>query len=237
MLEPNGPLPREVYVRRRALAGAIVLLLAVAVVWVAVTVRGDNNPARDSTAVVASSSLKSTVLATPTGPTIISGIQGGTVGTSNTGAAVSSAAASSSVAPELVIKSGDVCPDQTLAVKAESPKPTYKVGENPEFGVVITNIGTVPCVRDVGAGVQQALVYTLGGQTRIWSNIDCYPSTATDVRPLAPGEQAKFVQPWSGTGSSPGCPAPRPQIGPGAYQLVVQLGELRSAPVPFNISE
>ncbi|MCH9729949.1 MAG: hypothetical protein K0U84_09795, partial [Actinomycetia bacterium] len=42
---------------------------------------------------------------------------------------------------------------------------------------------------------------------------------------------------WTGMGSAPNCPLPRQPIGPGTYNLVVQLGNLRSAPVPFMLAQ
>ena len=38
-------------------------------------------------------------------------------------------------------------------------------------------------------------------------------------------------------GSAPQCPLPREPIGTGTYNLVVQLGNLRSAAVPFILSD
>ena len=38
-------------------------------------------------------------------------------------------------------------------------------------------------------------------------------------------------------GSGPGCPLPRQPIGPGTYNLMVQLGNLRSAAVPFILAQ
>jgi hypothetical protein len=38
-------------------------------------------------------------------------------------------------------------------------------------------------------------------------------------------------------GSAPHCPLPRPAIGPGTYNLVVQLGNLRSLTVPFILNQ
>jgi hypothetical protein len=38
-------------------------------------------------------------------------------------------------------------------------------------------------------------------------------------------------------GSAPGCPLPRQPIGPGTYNLAVQLGNLRSAAVPFILAQ
>ena len=41
----------------------------------------------------------------------------------------------------------------------------------------------------------------------------------------------------AGMGSAPNCPLPRQPIGPGMYNLVVQLGNLRSAKVPFMLAQ
>ena len=128
------------------------------------------------------------------------------------------------------------CPDQSLAIKATVEQPTYQAGQEPVFGIVITNIGTTPCQRDLGAGLQQALVYTIDGGQRLWSNADCYPNTASDMRTLNPGQQAAFTVKWSGTTSAPQCAGERTPVAPGAYTVVAQLGALRSAPEPFNIA-
>jgi hypothetical protein len=42
---------------------------------------------------------------------------------------------------------------------------------------------------------------------------------------------------WTGMSSAPNCPLPRQPIGPGMYNLVVQLGNLRSATVPFMLAQ
>ena len=80
-----------------------------------------------------------------------------------------------------------------------------------------------------------SLVYTLDNQ-RIWSNIDCFPNAASDLRTFKPGEQAGFTVKWSGTNSVPGCGEERVPVGVGAYQAIAQLGELKSVPEPFNIT-
>lgn len=83
-------------------------------------------------------------------------------------------------------------------------EPNYQVGTEPEFTIVITNIGTSQCERDLGAGLQQVLVYTLDGNQRVWANTDCFPDSTADVRSLQPGDQAAFSVQWSGTTSEPG---------------------------------
>ncbi|QSE90910.1 hypothetical protein JWS13_20890 [Rhodococcus pseudokoreensis] len=253
MLEPNGPLPPEIYWRRRALAigGAVVVLLLV--VWLINSLRGGGDSETDPAA--ASSSLTTPVSISPTasGSSTSSGGSGGSGGGGGAAAAggeassgtsgssgASSSGASSSAAPSGQPVAAGQCPDQSLAIKVAADKPTYLPGEEPSFTTVVTNIGTTPCERDLGSSLQQVLVYTIDGAVRLWSNIDCFPQSAADVRTLAAGEQAQFTVKWSAKTSAPDClTQPEPQrdpVGPGAYTVVGQLGQLRSAPEPFNLS-
>ena len=137
--------------------------------------------------------------------------------------------------PPPILKEGDDCPDSTLAVKGLTNLPQYAIGDQPKFVMVVTNIGLVACKRDVGAAVLAAYVYSLDNK-RLWSNLDCAPSNETLVKTFAPGEQVTTAVTWTGMGSAPHCPLPRPAIGPGTYNLVVQLGNLRSLAVPFILA-
>ena len=140
------------------------------------------------------------------------------------------------VTPPPVLQEGDDCPDSTLAVKGITSQPDYVVGDQPKFTMVVTNIGLVACKRDVGAAVLAAYVYGLDNN-RLWSNLDCAPSNETLVKTFNPGEQVTTEVTWTGMGSAPNCPLPRQPIGPGTYNLVVQLGNLRSATMPFVLAE
>ncbi len=140
------------------------------------------------------------------------------------------------VVPPPVLQEGDDCPDSTLAVKGITSQPNYVIGDQPKFTMVVTNIGLVACQRDVGAAVLAAYVYSLNND-RLWSNLDCAPSNETLVKTFNPGEQVTTEVTWTGMGSAANCPLPREPIGPGTYNLVVQLGNLRSAAVPFVLAE
>ncbi|KIQ18189.1 hypothetical protein [Rhodococcus sp. MEB064] len=236
MLEPNGPLPPEIYWRRRALAigGAVVVIGLV--VWLIVSLTGGGS--QDSQSAAASASLAPSAATTyrpdasATGGSAPAGGSGG-------GGGGGAAAPSGSTTPATTTSAAPVapgqCADQSLAVKASPDQPTYPAGQEPAFTVVVTNIGTSACERDLGSGLQQVLVYTLEGQ-RLWSNVDCFPTTTPDLRTLQPGEQAPFSVKWSATTSEPGCAAPRNPVGPGGYSVVGQLGQLRSSPETFNIT-
>lgn len=190
-LEPRGPLPTEIYWRRRGLAVGIAVVVIGIVAATVIAFMGHSSGAKPATA---------------------------------------------AVQPPPVLKEGDDCPDSTLAVKGLTNAPQYFIGDQPKFTMVVTNIGLVACKRDVGAAVLAAYVYSLDNK-RLWSNLDCAPSNETLIKTFTPGEQVTTAVTWTGMGSAPHCPLPRPAIGPGTYNLVVQLGNLRSMPVPFIMNQ
>jgi hypothetical protein len=224
-LEPQGPLSSQIYWRRRALALGIAVVAIGAVVAVIVTLlhgsANANTTAADTSKPVAPPSKQE-----PKTPVVPPAEQSPAPTPTPTAAVV----------PPPELKEGDDCPDSTLAVKGLTSQPRYMVGDQPEFTMVVTNIGLVGCKRDVGAAVLAAYVYSLDNQ-RLWSNLDCAPSNETLMKTFDPGEQVTTAVTWTGMGSQPQCPLPREPIGPGTYNLVVQLGNLRSATVPFMLAE
>lgn len=232
-LEPHGPLPTQIYWRRRALAlGIAVLVIGVIAAIVAVVVMNSTS-SEQPTANDSSAPGQAAGPAPLPGenPEVKSPIQP-PAGQAPPPTATPTAA----VVPPPILQEGDDCPDSTLAVKGITNVPQYVVGDQPKFTMVVTNIGLVACQRDVGAAVLAAYVYSLDNQ-RLWSNLDCAPSNETLIRTFQPGEQVTTEVTWTGMGSAPNCPLPREPIGPGTYNLVVQLGNLRSAPVPFMLAQ
>lgn len=193
------------------------------VIWLVVTVtRGGGSPG--ATGAAASSTASSEAAA--------SSVPSATTATSTT-AATTSVTESSEPAPA----AAGQCADQSLAIKVSVAQPTYRVGEEPVFGIVITNISGEPCTRDMGSGLQRVSVRTLDGGRQLWASTDCYPDGEPDLRTLDRGEQAAFTVTWTGTTSQPECAGERVQVPSGAYHVVAQLGAVRSAPEPFNIAE
>jgi hypothetical protein len=229
-LEPHGPLPTQIYWRRRALAlGIAVLVIGVVAAVVLVIVKSTGG-----TDTTSAESSASTAAAPPTplpgeNPEVKSPVM------PPAQQAPQTPTPTAAVVPPPVLKEGEDCPDSTLAVKGITNQPQYVVGEQPKFTMVVTNIGLVACQRDVGAAVLAAYVYSLDN-ARLWSNLDCAPSNETLVKTFQPGEQVTTEVTWTGMGSAPGCPLPRQPIGPGTFNLVVQLGNLRSATVPFILA-
>ncbi|WP_175616377.1 hypothetical protein [Mycobacterium sp. GA-1841] len=230
-LEPHGPLPSQIYWRRRALAiGIAVVVVGIVAAIVAVIVTSNSGAESKPAGEPAASAAPPTPLPgenpevkTPVVPPAQH-------------APPPTATPTAAVTPPPLLKEGDDCPDSTLAVKGITSQPEYVVGDQPKFTMVVTNIGLVACKRDVGAAVLAAYVYSLDNN-RLWSNLDCAPSNETLVKTFNPGEQVTTEVTWTGMGSAPQCPMPRQPIGPGTYNLMVQLGNLRSAPVPFILAQ
>lgn len=189
------------------------------VIWLAVTVtRGGGSPASTGAAASSTASSEAVASSAPSATTA-------TPTTSATESSQSTPAASGQ------------CADQSLAIKVSVAQPTYRVGEEPVFGIVITNISGEPCTRDMGSGLQRVSVRTLDGGRQLWASTDCYPDGEPDLRTLDRGEQAAFTVTWTGTTSQPECAGERVPVPSGAYHVIAQLGAVRSAPEPFNIAE
>lgn len=202
--------------------GALVVALAV-VIWLVVTVsRGGDS--RDAAAAASTSETGE--------PTTPSSASASTTGSATRASTTTSGPRSTEPAP---VVSGQ-CADQSLAIKVSVGQPTYQVGEEPVFGIVITNISGEPCTRDMGSGLQRVSVHSLDGGRQLWASTDCYPDGEPDVRSLDRGEQAAFTVTWTGATSQPECAGERVEVPAGAYNVVAQMGSVRSAPEPFNIA-
>ncbi|MGB3486071.1 MAG: hypothetical protein WBB07_28110 [Mycobacterium sp.] len=229
--EPHRELPAEIYRRRRFLAlgiAAFVVVVVAAIVLVIVSGGSSTEPQNNS-------DDQPNTAQGPLAPTPTPEVKSPVVPPAEE-APQPTPTPTMAVVPPPVLQEGDDCPDSTLAVKGITSEPNYSIGDQPKFTMVVTNIGLVGCKRDVGAAVLAAYVYSLDNQ-RLWSNLDCAPSNETLVKTFQPGEQVTTEVTWTGMGSEPQCPLPRQPIGPGTYNLVVQLGNLRSATVPFVLAD
>jgi hypothetical protein len=127
------------------------------------------------------------------------------------------------------------CADGDLRVVARSDKPRYAAGEHPLFSLVITNTGPAPCIRDLDAARQAMAVVRKPGDG-LWGSNDCSPAHTSDVRTLAPGQDAVFTVRWGGRTSEPGCSGDRTVVPAGDYQLLTRLDGTVSAPARFTLT-
>jgi hypothetical protein len=110
-------------------------------------------------------------------------------------------------------------------------RPAYQVGDTPVLDLVVRNVSTVACVRDLGPAQQEVVLYA--GARRLWSSNDCYPGGTRDVQVLQPGDSASFSVTWSGLSSRPRCAGDRTRVTAGGYALVGRLGTLVSKRAPL----
>lgn len=253
MLSPTGPLPPQIYWRRRALALAVVVLAVLAVVWIVLALTGGPPPepaAQRSPLTPAATTSTTTAPPATSPPASTATGPSGTPPMSPASTAAPAPLATSAPSPTVPAPASAsvpatskaaaapplACIDSSISVVAQVAKPSYPVGQQPVFRILIGNVSKTPCARDLNAALQSVTVFTADGSTRLWSSNDCYPEKSTDVPTLAPGEVKTFSVKWSGTTSEPTCTADRARVPAGQYRVVVTLGKLASKPVLFTLT-
>jgi hypothetical protein len=147
-LEPQGPLPPQVYWRRRGLALGIAALAIALVAGISFALFGGSGSAKNA-------ANETTQTPQPENKTpVVESAESSAAPTPTPTAAVE---------PPPVLQAGDDCPDSTLAVKGITNAPQYVIGDQPKFTMVVTNIGLVACKRDVGAAAGRQVVRILRG--------------------------------------------------------------------------
>lgn len=104
----------------------------------------------------------------------------------------------------------------------------YPVGSTPQLLLKITNIGTVPCKRDVGPAANELRIES--GDYGLWSSDDCNPSDESDVKTLDRGDTYETQLIWDGRASQAGCPPDQPMVEAGEYSVVGRNGTVESVP-------
>lgn len=231
VIEPQGPLPTEVYWKRRLLAVAAAVI-AIALVIALVIWAGSSGEDPENTNAAATQS---------TGPEAGAGepspdkpVESGQPPAASSPPAPP-APESGAQTPPADGAEAVQCSDQALSVVLYTDKPTYTKGDQPVFTIVVTNGGLAPCARDVGKASQNVVVRSLDGTRTLWTAQDCAPDKTVNNQVLAPGQQVSDNITWSGTTSNPGCDKPRVAIPVGAYQAVAKVGAKESAPITFNV--
>ncbi|MGV9825835.1 hypothetical protein [Gordonia sp. NPDC003429] len=237
MIEPHGPLPPEIYWRRRIVAGGVGVAVLALVVGLIIWTTSGSNDSPSNTAANSAVTSTTTTTSEPASESSEAPAGGGSYGGGGTPASESvSVPPGSPGAPAPAGANGvALCPDQNVAVVLYTDKPTYTTGDQPVFTIVTTNAGLTACTRDVGKAAQNVVVRTLDGTRTLWSAQDCSPLKTVNNVVLQPQQQVKDTITWSGTTSNPGCDKPRVQVPPGSYQAIGKIGEKESAPITFNV--
>jgi hypothetical protein len=112
---------------------------------------------------------------------------------------------------------------------------SFKQGQQPSFGMILTNASGTACTKDVGQNLRQIVIADDKG-TRLWGNTDCtFTKPPADVQTLAPGKQLTYSVTWQGRTSAQGCPSNRKAVGPGTYTITAHIGSTVSKSVAFSV--
>lgn len=230
-----GPLPPAVYWRRRAIVAAPVVAILLTFTACMVTSGGSDDD-NGSTLVARTGSPAIVVPSATDGPSVPGGSDTATTSPAPapTSAAPATSAAPVAPAPSTAPASAAECGTGDLGLAAVLAQSTYTVGQYPKFRLVVTNVSSRACYRDLG-GAQQELKVT-SGRARIWSSDDCGGDNSRDRRLLQPGEKRTYFVVWNGRLTTPDCAGTRTQAEPGTYHLVARLGTIVSSPGTFTIT-
>lgn len=228
MIEPNGPLPQSVYWRRRALAAVASVLGVVLLAWLigGLVEADDQHPVQGTASELVTASgatsraTSGRVSAPPSSP-----------GPDDPRGSVTASPRSGSPSSEVAPPPGPPgpCADAVVKVAATPDVPSYPVGARPLLRLQVTNVGPVPCTRDVSRNLREIFVLGADG-ARLWSSNDCYGPPELDVRVLPVNQTVEFVVNWAGRTSAPGCPVDRKAVPAGTYQVVGRVGALVGVP-------
>jgi hypothetical protein len=241
VLHPVGPLPASVYWRRRAVAFAAVVGVLL-LFWAILPGGGDGGGDR-------AAAVGSPTPSAPAGgqsgldPSVDPSGLTASPATNDPGRAADDgpAAGGSATAPAATSRppaapptpAPKACTDGQLRLAVSPAQPAYLVGQAPVLRLQVRNVATVACTRDLGAALQEVLLYH--GTSRLWSSNDCYPEGSRDLELMRPGVLHTFSVTWSGLGSHPKCAGTRTRVGAGAYALVGRLGSLTSPRAPLTL--
>lgn len=214
MFEPQGPLPREIYVRRRLAALILVAVVVVAVVVALVLVSRDGGGGGADPAAAAGSETSE----------------------SSSSSETSTKATDEKEADDPASRGR--CADDDLEVSVRPASANFEAGGDVRFYAEITNTSDSTCDRDLSGAPLTFEVYRLDDNARVWSSTDCTQSDSEDVANLKPEEPVMRQIDWSGRMSEPGACGQRDRAPaePGSYQVYALVGDAFSPAATFNLT-
>lgn len=216
MHDPEGSLPREVYVRRRVAAVVVAVIAVLAVVLALFLASRDSGTNTESTA-------------------------GG--GDADTSAAATTTETSTSGTTTKKADDGGAsrgrCADEDLRLEVWPAEPNVPEGEPVRFFVNILNTSDTTCDRDLSEAPLSFEVYRLDTNVKVWSSIDCTTPRDEDEVDLRPGEPEPRQIDWTGRRSAEGgcSESDRTPVDVGSYQVYALVGSVFSPAATFNVVE
>ncbi|SDI95440.1 hypothetical protein SAMN05444157_0970 [Frankineae bacterium MT45] len=211
MFHPVGSRPPTTYWRRRLILLSIVVL-AVVTVYVLFSLGSSDS---------SSNASKSSSPGAATTSTVNSTTASEPSGTPNT-----------SPSPKAVASVGP-CPQSALTIRAGTSAPSYPVSAQPVLYMQVTNIGAVPCAKDLSDTQIELVVYN--GASRVWGSHDCQIIPGTSIQTLAVNMPIARSITWTGLSSQPGCVGVRQHVAAGTYTLRASLGGVQGTPATFKL--
>ncbi|MGY5136757.1 hypothetical protein ACWGJW_30950 [Streptomyces nigrescens] len=260
---PIGPLPSSIYWRRRAVALAIVVLLALLVVW-ALNWGGDAGKSSDegkgsqgggpATSITPGPSASGPVNDQKPGGRDESGDdvgdEGSGSGSGGSGAAGGGSGSSGSGSGggpigqgsgKNAVSAGSSLPN-CVSGKAElvlhSVKRSYAPGARPKFELTVENAAGAACKVDLG---QKATVLTISdaaGDDRVWASNDCPSGTEPALLQVPAKGSVQRVIEWDRRASGPQCATPSSaKVPAGKYEIEAKVPGLEAARTTFLLAE
>ena len=124
------------------------------------------------------------------------------------------------------------CSDADTSIRVEVDRETTAVGEGVHVNMIVKNISSTTCKRDVGSGANEVTV--ISGPALIWSTDHCNPNTDKDLVELAPGQEWNVKVVWIGKQTATGCKVTN-MADPGAYWAHGRNSSLNSDGVKFVV--
>ncbi|MFE1173475.1 hypothetical protein [Streptomyces sp. NPDC058773] len=263
---PIGPLPSSIYWRRRAVALAIVALLALLVVW-ALSWGGVVGKSDDEGKGSHGKGPAESITPGPSGSGPANGQKpggrdesgegdggsgsgsggAGAAGGGESGGDPDSGGSGSGSGPigqgsgKNAVEAGSPLPN-CVSGKAEldlrSVKHSYAPGARPKFELTVENAAGAACKVDLG---QKATVLTISdaaGDERVWASNDCPSGTAPALLKVpAKGSVQRTIE-WDRRASGPQCATPSSAMVPsGKYEIEAKVPGLESARTTFVLAE
>lgn len=235
LLHPRGPLPSEVYWRRRLIVLGVVVL---ALVFLVAQCSGGGK-AGDTTK--ASSTASKSTGPAPKSPTKSAAKPTAKSSTQASAAAPTKAAVSKATVPAPVTSSPAASPSAAApapckglqaSVKANATR--YSAGINPVITLSIKNPGATACARDISAAATELKITS--GSDRIWSSDDCSKPGPGKLTVLKPGEIRTVPVSWNRKRSKTGTDCVGADAKIGQYKVVGRVGDLTTFADQFALS-
>lgn len=149
------------------------------------------------------------------------------------GAPSTDAASSTSPTPAGTSVAPVSCVPSVLKVAAVTQAGGYRVGQQPNLAIEVTNTGTAPCIANLSDSQIELIVFN--GASRVWGSHDCQVEPGTSPVTLMARKPVRRSIQWTGLSSRPECAGSRQRVGAGVYTLRVHLGKMESADAKFTI--